>query len=320
MLALAASKISICLFLLRLSQFSRLKNVLYGLIALIVVSHIPLFFAYVFQCNPIASNWDVSRPGCFSKDAVESIIIVQGGGTSKPIVLNFMIDLVPVFSIFIDLMCAACPIALLRNTNLRTGTKIALSVLMGLGFITAVVCVVRTVFSWQVKAEDLSWVETPNALARIIEVNLGIALACAPIMKPFVQYVHASVTGKDPYGILGRGKSQQPSVKHIRWRSGFRISPPAPAEPAELYQPHQLPAAACKVSYHAARQFDPPSIVLPIQRWESDPRSSHDEKSGSNNAKGMNPLGSHAPIAHGSWQIDDSLERQMKAAAEHHKL
>ena len=79
MLALAATKLSICFFLLRLTQFSRLKNVLYGLIALIVITHIPLFFAYVFQCNPIYSNWDVERPGCFSKNSVEVIIILQGG-------------------------------------------------------------------------------------------------------------------------------------------------------------------------------------------------------------------------------------------------
>ena len=87
MLALAASKLSICLFLLRLSHFSRLKNVLYGLIALIVISHIPVFFAYVFQCSPIASNWNVNRPGCFSKDAVEAIIVVQGGKFALPSIL-----------------------------------------------------------------------------------------------------------------------------------------------------------------------------------------------------------------------------------------
>ena len=187
---------------------------------------------------------------------------------------------------------------------------------MGLGFITAVVCIVRTVFSWQSKAEDLSWVETPNALARIIEVNLGITLACAPIMKPFVQYVHASVTGQDPHRLLSRGKNQS-SAEHVRWRSGFRITPPAPTRQTEPRQPRKLPAAAYKMSYQAARQFDPPSIVLPIQSWESDQRRSHDEKA---RLKDMKPLGSHAPRPEDPWEMDDSLERQMKGAVEHLNL
>ena len=316
MLALAATKLSICLFVLRLSQFSRLKNVLYGLMVLIVVSHLPLFFAYVFQCKPVASNWNVERPGCISKDGVEIIIILQGGRVSSAEEFYDLTDVVAVFSILVDFVLAICPVILLRNTNLRTGTKIALSILMGLGVITAAVCIVRTAFSWQAKAEDLSWVETPNALARIIEVNLGISLACAPIMKPFVQYVHASATGKDPHRLLSRGKSK-PSMEHVRWRSGFRITPPAPTRHTEPRQPRKLPAAAYKMSYHAAQQFDPPSIVLPIQRWEPDARSSDDEKV---RLKDMKPLGSHAPKPEQLWEMDHSLERQMKAAVEHSKL
>ena len=312
MLALAATKISICLFLLRLTQFSRLKKALYGLIALTVVSHVPLFFAYVFQCNQIYNNWDLERPGCFPKDSVEAIIITQGGGCHAGRVVYGAADMIPVFSILIDFICAAFPIVILRNTNLKQGTKIVLSILMGLGIITSVVCIVRTAYSWQIKSDDLSWVETPNSLARMIEVNLGITLACAPVMKPFLQYVQASITGNDSSGILSRNKGQSP-IEHVRWRSGFRITPPAPTRHTEPRQPRKIPAAAFKMSYHAAQQFNPPSIVLPIQRWESDPTSSSDDDA---RRKSFNPLGSHAPDAQGIWTVDSSLERQMQSAVE----
>lgn len=79
---LALSKISICLFLLRLSSFRRLRFWLYALIIFLIVSHVPLFFLIVFQCSPIRKYWanPLEGPGsCFSKATVETIIIVQGG-------------------------------------------------------------------------------------------------------------------------------------------------------------------------------------------------------------------------------------------------
>ena len=83
-LALALSKISICLFLLRLSLFKRLKYLLYGLIAFTAISHTTLFFLIIFQCNPINKVWHMDIDGtCFSKETVEKIVIAQGGMTSS---------------------------------------------------------------------------------------------------------------------------------------------------------------------------------------------------------------------------------------------
>lgn len=79
---LMLSKISICLFLLRLSNFRKLRLGLYGLIAFLITSHVPLFFLMIFQCSPISKYWTnpLEGPGvCFSKATVETIIIVQGG-------------------------------------------------------------------------------------------------------------------------------------------------------------------------------------------------------------------------------------------------
>ncbi|KAL9609988.1 MAG: hypothetical protein Q9167_005290 [Letrouitia subvulpina] len=80
---LAASKISICLFLLRLSNFDNLRFFLKGLISFIVLSHLPLFLLIVFQCNPVATVWMVAvNPGypgtCLRKRTIEKIVIAQG--------------------------------------------------------------------------------------------------------------------------------------------------------------------------------------------------------------------------------------------------
>ena len=80
---LALSKISICLFLLRISKFERWRWFLFGLIAFLVLSHVPLTLLYLFQCIPLQKNWQqvmAPVPGhCMSKKSVEKIIIVQGG-------------------------------------------------------------------------------------------------------------------------------------------------------------------------------------------------------------------------------------------------
>lgn len=78
--ALLVTKISICLFLLRLSQFDRLRTVLYGLIWVLVTTHVPLFFIYVFQCDPVRKAWDKEADGqCMSMDIVQNVITAQGG-------------------------------------------------------------------------------------------------------------------------------------------------------------------------------------------------------------------------------------------------
>ena len=82
-ITLALSKISICLFLLRISKFERWRWFLFGLIGFLVVTHVPLTLLYIFQCIPLQKNWETEEEPvqghCMSKKAVEKIIIVQGG-------------------------------------------------------------------------------------------------------------------------------------------------------------------------------------------------------------------------------------------------
>ena len=79
-ITLAVSKVSICLLLLRLSKFSRLKTVLYALIAFLALTHVPLTIMIIFQCNPISEDWNPGISGhCWSKSVAMRILIAQGG-------------------------------------------------------------------------------------------------------------------------------------------------------------------------------------------------------------------------------------------------
>ena len=78
--ALAVSKISVCLFLLRLSHFNRLRHVLHGLIGFLFVTHLACLLLFLLQCIPVNKAWVEEAPGkCFSKEMIMNIIIAQGG-------------------------------------------------------------------------------------------------------------------------------------------------------------------------------------------------------------------------------------------------
>ena len=93
-----------------------------------------------------------------------------------------LIDLV--LSVVTDLICAAFPIIVLRNLQVKLSTKIGLCVLMGLGVITAVCCTVRTALSGVLTDLDITWGIVANVGWRLPEVNIGIVCANAPILRP----------------------------------------------------------------------------------------------------------------------------------------
>ena len=123
-----------------------------------------------------------------------------------------------VLSFLTDFICAAFPIVLLRKLHIRRSSKIALCALMGLGIITGAIAIARVATAFEIKDPDLSWVGIPNAMTRIFEVNIGNIAACVPILKPFVRYMHALITGEDPHEILHR--KQSTNSRQERWWYG----------------------------------------------------------------------------------------------------
>lgn len=93
---------------------------------------------------------------------------------------------------------------------------------MGLGIITGIVCIVRTSYSWEILADDYTWVGVGNALTRILEVNFAIIGACAPIMRPLVLYLRARVAQARCSHDTESLDSVQTPVSQLTW-----FSPPS---------------------------------------------------------------------------------------------
>lgn len=77
------------------------------------------------------------------------------------------------FSVITELVCATFPAFLFRELKISRRSKVVLCILMDLGVITAVVCIVRTSFSYQVLSEEVFWVGLANAIARIVKIHTG---------------------------------------------------------------------------------------------------------------------------------------------------
>lgn len=74
------TKISICLFLLRIIVEERLRRPVYALIGVLIVFHMICVFLFLGVCRPIKAYWEVGIDGiCLGKGQVERLIVAQGG-------------------------------------------------------------------------------------------------------------------------------------------------------------------------------------------------------------------------------------------------
>ena len=73
------TKVSICLFLLRITITTTFIRPLQAAVAILILSNFVLSLVWIFQCTPhLDKAWNDELPGkCFSKGQLERIIISQ---------------------------------------------------------------------------------------------------------------------------------------------------------------------------------------------------------------------------------------------------
>ena len=181
---LTFTKVSICLFLLRLTVTKVSIRPLQIAVIILIISNIVLSLIWIFQCRPhLDKAWNSKMPGsCFSKGQVERIIISQAGKSCSTNLISKLIF--SVISIVSDFFLAAFPILILRKVQISLRSKIGLCLLMGLGVITGSISISRTILNWQNEPYDPTWASVPNLCLRSWEVFAGIAAACIPTLRP----------------------------------------------------------------------------------------------------------------------------------------
>ncbi|KAI4125962.1 MAG: hypothetical protein LQ338_003988 [Usnochroma carphineum] len=173
------TKVSICLFLIRIPQSRALKKPLQWAAAFLLFSNTILTVLLIMQCQPIHAVWD-DDGRCLSLSAKEGIVLAQA-----------------VISVVSDFAFAALPVFFLWRTQIDVKTKIGLWVLMGLGVLTGFFCLVRTVINNQSFPDDESYGGIVNWVWRLFEVSIGIIAACVPTLRPFYTWMMKKIRGEN---------------------------------------------------------------------------------------------------------------------------
>ena len=133
-ITLMFTKISICLFLLRIVDGRKIRMGIYSLIGCLVLFTTIFTCLFLGICRPLKAHWNIGMEGvCLSDKMIENIVMAQGSMSAQFQVIDLIELILVVLSIVTDLICAAFPIFFLRGLQVKLRTKIALCVLMGLG-------------------------------------------------------------------------------------------------------------------------------------------------------------------------------------------
>ncbi|PHH89911.1 hypothetical protein CDD83_4974 [Cordyceps sp. RAO-2017] len=230
--ALMATKTSILIFYLRLAKNTQvvLRYASWATLVVVNVSGIVLTFMNIFQCSPVQAAWMSD----FSQSS-----------TCIPLLTEF-ICAAPV-NIVTDLAILALPIPVLTSMRLPSRQKTILVLTFTLGIFVTIVDVVRIYYLQRAITDvptgtssdpesrfggqaDFAWNASLSLMWSAVEVNVGMACACVPTLKPLILKLLPSML-YDPDGTRTSGESKGPSDSEMplsRNRASVALPPPPP--------------------------------------------------------------------------------------------
>ncbi|KAF5001228.1 hypothetical protein FGRMN_1171 [Fusarium graminum] len=162
---------------------------LWCLIAFVIAYTIEAWCSFILFCNPIAKQWDRSLEG-----------------TCYPVPLFITFGLVnSAFNIFTDVAFATLPIPIVWSLKMPLKTRIYLVVVLSLGYVAAVMGVVKAVSQMRYDPAGDNTYLYDIRFWGLLQLNVGTIAACAPSLRPLVKNVlrlksMAPVYGNSYYG------------------------------------------------------------------------------------------------------------------------
>ncbi|ORY65087.1 L-fucose permease [Pseudomassariella vexata] len=243
--ALMATKTSILIFYLRLSRNTQqvLRFASWVVLGVVNVAGTVLTLLNIFQCRPVQAAFDR----------------YSGDANCIPLLTEFICS-APV-NIVTDLAILALPLPVLTGMRIPYRQKIILVLTFTLGIFVTIVDVVRIYYLQQAitavspgvsnnleatfgDQANFAWNASLSLMWSAVEVNVGIACACIPTLKPlFVRILPAMII--DPDGTLRKGsdteKQPSDSSRMSHTARGPMLGPvlePQEAQPAQRRASH----------------------------------------------------------------------------------
>lgn len=138
-------RIAICLIYARIFQDKTSRIIIYTLLFFQIITTIPLTLLVVFQCDPIASQWDLSIPIIRCLDPLRGIIAFTACSVfSDAMLIAFAVPRVCMFALFVSeengLLMRENPIVPL---NISKRQKAILVAIMSFGILVIIAALLR---------------------------------------------------------------------------------------------------------------------------------------------------------------------------------
>ncbi|KND93474.1 hypothetical protein TOPH_01767 [Tolypocladium ophioglossoides CBS 100239] len=166
-------KLSIGIFLLRLSVDNVYKWILRVSLVVIALWSMGVFFWDVFQCTPVEKQWDfrIQYGHCASAGEVISAAYA-----------------VSVMTVLSDWLYALLPIPMLWNVKMTKQAKATVIVILGLGIFASVATLIRLKFlAGLEEANDLMFAATDAMVWTLVEPGVAIVASSLATIRPLLR-------------------------------------------------------------------------------------------------------------------------------------
>ncbi|KAK8106677.1 hypothetical protein PG999_010036 [Apiospora kogelbergensis] len=189
-----ASKLSIGVFLLRITVIKSHKWIIYVVLFLSVITGIVFFFVTLLQCQPLYYFW-----------------VKDGEGTCiSPSIIAALTYLYSAFSVLCDFTFALLPLHMITGLQMRKSIKLSLIPILGMACVASVAVVVRFVFVHTFEEPDFLWATVDIAIWSDVEQGLAICAGCLATLQPLIKRTAQSVGLWSDMGLGASGFGMPP--------------------------------------------------------------------------------------------------------------
>jgi hypothetical protein len=169
--SLTATKLSILLQYRRIFTLKSSRMPIYIAMGICTACGVTAVVTAIFTCIPVDAYWNMMKKPfakCVNQDA--------------------MYHANAALNITTDLLVAALPIRSLWKLQIALRQKIALLLILTLGWFVVIISIIRLYFLILVAKHpmDQTWYSGPAAYWSVLEVNLAIVCASTPALKPLI--------------------------------------------------------------------------------------------------------------------------------------
>ncbi|KAJ5823052.1 hypothetical protein N7447_005392 [Penicillium robsamsonii] len=193
-------KISVCIFLMRITIKPVHIFILYTAMALTVMAGLVFMFLMLLQCKPVDYFW--------TRVAGDPTV------TGYCIDINIIINMTYVYSAFAalcDFIVGILPIFLVHNLHMKRQTKIAVMGILGMACIASSAVLVRFPFVQTFRDPDFLYATYQIAIWSNIEAGLGITAGSLATLRPLLRIWTGSRSDPDYSTGLPGGRSRSAS-------------------------------------------------------------------------------------------------------------